>query len=174
MRACNAHAFDAMIVTTQNQEINDRRKKALIELLRYHPNICMTCDRDPRCPPFGVCVRSASVPKRCVACPGYGACEFLKLADYVGMNGLTIPYTIEEAEGESENPFFDFDPALCVGCARCVRICRDVRGIGALGFVLNKGRVRIGAKTRAIMMPDAGSVWAVWMSARQERSRIKS
>ena len=156
-RACVTEVEDGMVISTEGPEISKERKIALTEILRHHPNICITCDRDPRCPPFGVCVRSANVPKRCVACPGYEQCELLRVADHVGMTGVTIPFKIsstEDLEIRDENPLFDFDPDLCIGCTRCIRFCRDVRGVGALGFVFQDGRVRVG--TTAGTYPESG------------------
>ena len=146
VRACQTLVESGMTVFTQTDEIKQKRKDRLKKILGRHPNICITCDRDPRCPPFGVCVRSANVPDRCVACPGYGDCELIRIADHVGMIGITIPRDPIEFSPISDNPFFEFDPNLCVGCTRCVRFCKEVRGIGALGYVMQGGRAVAGTK----------------------------
>jgi len=33
---------------------------------------------------------------------------------------------------DRSNPYFDFDPALCIACSRCVRACNDIQGTFAL------------------------------------------
>jgi len=142
--ACHTELEAGMTITTDTPELRERRKEVLREKLSSHPNICITCDRVPRCPPFSVCVRSASVPDRCVACPGYGGCELLALADRIGMVGLTIPYDSPQWGPAADNPFFEFDPKLCVGCLRCVRFCKELRGIGALGYVVRNNKVHVG------------------------------
>ena len=144
--ACDTEVVEGMIVHTDTPRIQKRRKERLQHILGRHPNICITCDRVPRCPPFGVCIRSATVTKRCVACPVYANCELLKLADYIGMTGITILTTTTGCAPISDNPFFEFDPDLCIGCLRCVRFCKDVRGVGALGFVVKDGKVEVGTK----------------------------
>ncbi len=148
VRACATKVEDGFRIITDDEDLKARRRDRLKHILGVsnHPTICITCDRRPRCEPFGVCVRSASVAKRCVACPEYSRCELLSTADLVGMIGVTLPYNDQGPEEIVDNILFEFDPALCVGCLRCVRMCGEVRGIGALGFVMFDGRVVVGTK----------------------------
>ena len=154
VRACRTIVESGMTVLTETDEIKKKRRNRFKEILQHHPNICLTCDRDPRCPPFGVCVRSANVPDRCVACPGYGDCELIRIADHIGMIGITIERDPIEFSAIDDNPFFEFDPNLCVGCTRCVRFCKEVRGINALGYVFREGRALAG--TKAETFSDSG------------------
>ncbi|HDM09483.1 MAG TPA: hypothetical protein ENF92_03075, partial [Desulfobacteraceae bacterium] len=148
VRACATKVEDGMSVVTDDEDLVARRRDRLKHILGVsnHPTICITCDRRPRCEPFGVCVRSANVSKRCVACAEYPRCELLRVADSVGLIGVTLPYNDQGAEGTVDNILFEFDPSLCVGCLRCVRMCAYVRGVGALGFVIHEGRVIVGTK----------------------------
>jgi len=41
----------------------------------------------------------------------------------------------------TDEPLFDWNTELCIGCLRCVRACRDLRGVGALSFVMKDGAV---------------------------------
>ncbi|OGC74965.1 MAG: hypothetical protein A2145_00670, partial [candidate division Zixibacteria bacterium RBG_16_40_9] len=43
-----------------------------------------------------------------------------------------------------DEPLFTFDYNLCIGCLRCVQVCQEKRGIGALGFVIQNGEVLVG------------------------------
>jgi len=43
---------------------------------------------------------------------------------------------------------------LCIGCLRCVRICREVKGADALGFVVEEGRIVVGS--RAPTLKESG------------------
>jgi formate dehydrogenase major subunit len=51
---------------------------------------------------------------------------------------------------DASNPYFAFDPAKCIACARCVRVCDEVQGTVALSMA---GR---GFGTRVIAGNDAG------------------
>src|SRR5438105_5000583 len=37
-----------------------------------------------------------------------------------------------EAASDASNPYFEFDPASCIVCSRCVRACDEVQGTFAL------------------------------------------
>ena len=150
-RSCETVVSPGMTVATETPAVKKARKERLTAILTHHPNICLTCDRDPRCPPFGVCSRSANVPDRCVACPGYATCELIRIADHIGMIGVTIPREPVAFSAVSDNPFFEFAPELCVGCTRCIRFCKEVRGIGALGYVSKGNRVIVGTKAETFL-----------------------
>ena len=152
--ACETELEQGMTILTDTPEVRERRKEALREKLANHPNICITCDRVPRCPPFSVCVRSAGVSDKCVTCPGYGSCEVLPLADSIGMVGLTIPSDPPQWKPIADNPFFEFDPKFCIGCLRCVKFCKALRCIGALGYVVRNKRVYVG--TTSATFKEAG------------------
>jgi len=51
---------------------------------------------------------------------------------------------------DASNPYFAFDPAKCIACARCVRVCNEVQGTIALSL---SGR---GFGTRVIAGNDMG------------------
>jgi formate dehydrogenase major subunit len=51
---------------------------------------------------------------------------------------------------DASNPYFAFDPAKCIACARCVRVCDEVQGTIALSLA---GR---GFSTRVIAGNDVG------------------
>ena len=46
--------------------------------------------------------------------------------------------------GDREEALFDLDVELCIGCLRCVRVCRELRDVGALSFVIKDGRPVVG------------------------------
>ena len=43
------------------------------------------------------------------------------------------------------DPLFNRDYNLCIACGRCVRVCQHVKGVYALGGVINEGRLIIGS-----------------------------
>ena len=49
-----------------------------------------------------------------------------------------------------DEPLLIRDYNLCVGCLRCVRVCKDVKGADVLGFVVEDGRVLVGSKAATL------------------------
>jgi NADPH-dependent glutamate synthase beta subunit-like oxidoreductase/NAD-dependent dihydropyrimidine dehydrogenase PreA subunit len=71
-----------------------------------------------------------------VNCPNNHQCELQDLVDYIGIGEeLTLPYHYKNLPVDfAREPLIQRDYNLCVLCGRCVQICQDVRGIGAIGF----------------------------------------
>ncbi len=74
-------------------------------------------------------------PLDCAGCPADTHCELQDVAAAVGVT--TSPYGIDgaghgQAPCDASNPYFEFDPSLCIACSRCVRACGEVQGTFAL------------------------------------------
>jgi NADPH-dependent glutamate synthase beta subunit-like oxidoreductase/Pyruvate/2-oxoacid:ferredoxin oxidoreductase delta subunit len=68
------------------------------------------------------------------------------VAGYIGISPATPRWIPTDLPVIEDQALFVRDYNLCIGCTRCVRACRDLRGIEAIGFVFDeKGQVRIGA-----------------------------
>ncbi len=74
-------------------------------------------------------------PLDCVSCPSNGHCELQDMAKVTGVEetryGLSGARHQHIAKDES-NPYFTFDPNMCIVCSRCVRACDEVQGTLAL------------------------------------------
>jgi formate dehydrogenase major subunit len=83
-------------------------------------------------------------PLDCEGCPAEGHCE---LQDMAALHGVTEspylhgdrrppPATHAAAERafkqDASNPYFNFNPELCIVCSRCVRACDETQGTLAL------------------------------------------
>src|SRR3981081_1913797 len=73
-------------------------------------------------------------PLECASCAADGHCELQDMADKVGITASSYargamhrPLATDES-----NPYFAFDPTLCIVCSRCVRACDEVQGTFAL------------------------------------------
>lgn len=106
--SCTLKAREGLRIVTQNEEIKKHRNLAMELILAAHPEDCTTC-------------------------PKYGRCEFQTLIQYMGvtptrmrMRTKTIPV--------KENPLIVHDMLRCVLCGRCVRACRDLRGVEVLTY----------------------------------------
>jgi len=144
--ACTTEVTEGMVVHTNTPQVQEKRRDNLELILVEHPNMCLTCDRKERCQPFDICLRSVAVAERCVLCPENGHCDLQKAVDYIGLLEVTLPCTYRGLPIESDNPCFDRDYNLCIGCTRCVRVCQEVRGVSAVGFVFQDGKVVVGTK----------------------------
>ena len=132
--ACTTPATDGMVVATNTPQIQEFRRGILELILCEHPHPCLTCWRRERCGPFDICLRNVAVTERCVLCPKNGICELQEVVDYIGIDEVALPYTHRELPIDRENPFFERDYNLCILCGRCVRVCQEVRGAGAIAF----------------------------------------
>jgi len=133
--SCTTPAADGMVVSTSTPQIQELRKGILELILCEHPHPCLTCWRRERCGPFDICLRNVAVTERCVLCPKNGICELQEVVDYIGIDEVTLPYTYKELPIDNKNPFFERDYNLCILCGRCVRVCQEVRGVGAIAFI---------------------------------------
>ncbi|HOW97323.1 MAG TPA: FAD-dependent oxidoreductase [Kiritimatiellia bacterium] len=66
--------------------------------------------------------------------------QLKKVVDWAGARNLLSSYRAQPKKRpvRDDDPYFIRDPNLCILCGRCVRICQDVRGVGAIGIV-NRG-----------------------------------
>lgn len=69
-----------------------------------------------------------------------------KVAEYVGIPPDTPRYIPKGLPAADEDPLILMDFNLCISCLRCVRICADVRGVGALGYIFQDGKVLVGSR----------------------------
>ena len=107
--SCHMEAADGMKIKTQSEKLGRLRANVMELYLSDHPADCPAC--------------------------AIGECEIKELADRLGVQGNR--YGLEgknhlcSAKDES-NPYFTFDPGLCIVCSRCVRACEEVQGTFAL------------------------------------------
>ncbi|MEM1538571.1 MAG: FAD-dependent oxidoreductase [Candidatus Nezhaarchaeales archaeon] len=149
--ACDTQATNGMIVKTDTERVLEARKERLMRILADHPHACLTCAQREGCDRER-CSTNVPVVERC--CPKFGYCELEKIAYYVGIREDTPRYVPASLPVVRDEPLFDRDYNLCIGCLRCVRVCKEVRGVGALGFVYRNGRVIVG--TLAPTLKDSG------------------
>jgi formate dehydrogenase major subunit len=74
-------------------------------------------------------------PLDCEGCPADGHCELQDMAEVTGVTGS--PYDGDVAQHrpmpkDASNPYFAFDPTMCIVCSRCVRACDEIQGTLAL------------------------------------------
>jgi predicted molibdopterin-dependent oxidoreductase YjgC len=136
--ACTTPAVDGMNITTHNKEINRLRKNVLELILSEHPHECIVCNQKELCEKYNLSPTKAGRITGCNFCPNRGRCELQKVAEYLGIKEIKFPFLYKNLPVERYDPFFERDYNLCILCGRCVRVCSDIRGIGAIAFI-NRG-----------------------------------
>lgn len=108
--ACSTKVQDGMVIRTSSPAVIASRQQQLQLLVLDHRMDCPVCDR-----------RSD--------------CRLQDLIAEIGVPGDILPFDQSPAERDSQSPVISRDPSKCVLCARCVRLCEEVQGEAALGFL---------------------------------------
>jgi len=109
--ACNTEALDGLKVVTRSERLFNLRREVIKMILAHHP-------------------------LNCTPCPKNGECELQDLAyEYdlaaMDLDGYRIP--VEEFPWRPfSTPILDYHPRRCILCGRCVRVCTEIRGLGAI------------------------------------------
>lgn len=74
---------------------------------------------------------------RCLecGCSEFLTCDLQKFATEYEVDQKRFDGDFHEKEVDFSHPFIEIDNNKCILCSRCVRICKDVVGAGALGLV---------------------------------------
>jgi formate dehydrogenase major subunit len=108
--SCTTPVAPGMVVRTQSPRLEKLRRGVMELYISDHPLDCLTCSAN-------------------------NDCELQDAAAQVGLRDVRYGYSGEnhlEAAKDTSNPYFDFDPAKCIVCSRCVRACEEVQGTFAL------------------------------------------
>jgi formate dehydrogenase major subunit len=95
-------------------------------------------------------------PLDCLTCSANGDCELQDAAGQVGLRDVRYKAGDNHFDAghrdsvDISNPYFQFDPAKCIVCSRCVRACDEVQGTLALTISGNG----FGSKVSAGMLSD--------------------
>jgi formate dehydrogenase major subunit len=74
-------------------------------------------------------------PREMLYGSGNGQTEFQEMVEIVGLREVRYGHTGKNhlhSDKDESNPYFTFDPAMCIVCSRCVRACEEVQGTFAL------------------------------------------
>jgi len=125
--ACTTIVSEGMIVKTNTGELQKLRKNLIWLILSNYPK---------------------EIPV---------STDLKKVVDYVGVNEILKNYTPKERNLPiySDDPLFIRDLDKCILCGRCVRMCQEVRGVGAIGLI-NRGIETFVGTTKNSNLKDSG------------------
>ncbi|MFQ6618244.1 MAG: FAD-dependent oxidoreductase, partial [Fidelibacterota bacterium] len=150
--SCETEVKDGMKIYTDTDLIRKKRQQNLMRYLTNHPHACLTCSQREGCIPFtDVCPSNVPLEERC--CALLGMCEIQKVAEYVGIAPETPRYRPQTPGLLKivDDPLFIRDYNLCISCGRCVRVCQSVKGVDALGAVINDGELIVGTVNGSLL-----------------------
>ncbi len=105
--ACTTPATEGMEVETSNEQIERQRRTIVELLLSDHPNDCMVCARA-------------------------GDCTLQELAYFYDLRSNRFWGERRQYTKKDLNPFIERDMDKCVLCGKCVRVCNEIQGLGAI------------------------------------------
>jgi len=107
MASCATPVTDKMVVRTHSARARAARRQVVELLLSEHDGNCQVCDRNQNC-------------------------ELRALADELGIRQITYAGDKAAAHLDESTPALVRDNAKCIKCRRCVTVCGQVQGVGAL------------------------------------------
>ena len=109
LAACSTLVWEGMEVITDSKRVYDAQVGVLDLILADHHQDCLACARNNNCDLQNLCRR------------------FNRLKP-------DLPDVSSKEPPRLDNPSIVRDPTKCVKCGRCVKVCTEVQGIGALSF----------------------------------------
>ncbi|MEZ5359271.1 MAG: NADH-dependent [FeFe] hydrogenase, group A6 [Candidatus Zixiibacteriota bacterium] len=72
-------------------------------------------------------------PQDCTLCQKNGQCELQALAKQIGIHAIRVPQTqFTSLKHDVSSPALVRDPAKCINCLRCVKVCADIQCVELL------------------------------------------
>ncbi|MHA1146633.1 MAG: sulfide/dihydroorotate dehydrogenase-like FAD/NAD-binding protein [Promethearchaeota archaeon] len=136
--ACTTPATDGMKVITKDDELQNLRRDVLKLILSEHPYTCLVCDNKMECEIQRTTQKKMGRMFGCFSCSNKDKCELRDVVDYIGINTIEYELDYKNLPLKRGDPFIDVDPNMCILCGKCVRICNELKEIGAIYFI-NRG-----------------------------------
>ena len=97
----------------------------------------------------------ATHPTDCTGCPKYGKCELQSMYQYMGVSPTRWRVKSRPVATDESNPLITHMFTRCIRCGRCVRACRELRGVGVLDYQHTEEGIRIGTDG-SVSLEEAG------------------
>ncbi len=108
--SCSFPVADGMKIKTHSPRVIKARKTIVELLLSNHPDDCLYCERNNNC-------------------------ELQSLAEELNVRERKIFGKKNKYHLDLSSTSIVRDPAKCILCGRCVRVCEEIEGVSAIDFV---------------------------------------
>lgn len=119
--SCTTEAKEGVVVHTDTDKVNQSRRSTMELIMANHHGNCFTCARNQDC-------------------------ELLKIARYLGMDEEHFQRLRKRTEIlpiDDSHPAFIRDHNKCILCARCVRACHEIAGVGAIDIAFRGNSAKV-------------------------------
>jgi NADH-quinone oxidoreductase subunit G/NADP-reducing hydrogenase subunit HndD len=117
--SCAFPAADGMKIKTHSPRAVQARKTIIELLLANHPDDCLYCVRN-------------------------GNCELQQLAEELGVRARRFAGDRTRHTLDASSPSIVRDPAKCILCSKCVRVCEEIQRVSAIDFIGRGSRTKVG------------------------------
>lgn len=107
--SCAQPVSEGMKVKTKTPEIIKYTKSVMEYLLAHHPLDCPTCDKS-------------------------GECGLQDITHDLKLSTGRFKTVRMNKPMRRDNPLLEFNANRCILCGRCVKMCKDIEGVGAIDF----------------------------------------
>jgi len=116
--SCAFPVADGMKIKTHSPRVVRARKTIVELLIAGHPDDCLYCVRN-------------------------GTCQLQGLADELGVRERRYAGAKSEYKIDTSSASLVRDPAKCILCGKCVRVCEEIQGVSAIDFINRGCRSRV-------------------------------
>lgn len=109
--ACATMISEGMVINTNNKKVIDARRTIVELILSNHPNDCLYCAKN-------------------------GKCELQSLAKELGIRQVRYGNNLSQENKEVEMRCLLKNASKCVLCTRCIDVCENIQGIGAISSTM--------------------------------------
>ncbi len=142
--ACTTPIDEGMVVYTDIEELKRLKRNILELILCDHPSACIVCDDRELCFKYHKDPEKAGTTTGCRFCPNKDDCELYEIADHLDIKDLRLEVRYKELPIHRDDFFIERNYNLCILCGRCVRECREIRGVSAVAFTERSHKATVG------------------------------
>jgi iron-only hydrogenase group A len=117
--ACSYPVEEWMKIRTHSPRVVSARKTIVELLLSNHPDDCLYCERN-------------------------GNCELQKFAEELDVRERRFPGKKNKYKTDPSSASIIRDPAKCILCGRCIRVCEEIQHVTALDFIGKGNKMLVG------------------------------